>query len=153
MGFLARMQARKGGPRGRFLRELRSVYLDARRLAAQLRSHSARASYPAHAVELRRLGEQADAQAAALAEALRALAGNMDPSDRVQPRDGRNHWERLSVDLTDLEALRRRLTDIALHHDVDFATAAATIARLARATAEMSEAVRGLLARSDPHAA
>jgi hypothetical protein len=88
-----------------------------------------------------------------LADELRALAGNTDPSDRVEPREGRNHWERLTLDLADLEGLRRRQIDLALHWDVDFATTAETLGRLASATAAMGTVVRGLLARSDPHAA
>src|SRR5262245_48550752 len=63
VSLLQRMQDRRGGARARLARELRGLFLDARRIAVQLRSHGARAPYPAHGNELRRLGEQAEAQA------------------------------------------------------------------------------------------
>jgi hypothetical protein len=103
--------------------------------------------------ELRTLAATAEEHAATLAGEIRALAGNADPADAMSPRTGRNHWERLTVDLQDLEALRRRETELALRWDVEFPAIARTLATLAHATAGMSAAVRGMLARSDPHAA
>lgn len=153
MGLLAQLRERAGGTRARFGRELRVAYLDARRVAVQLRRHGGHVPYPALGTELTRLADQADGHAADLARELRAVAGNTDPSDAVGPREGRNHWERLSVDLEDLESLRRRLTQLALHWDVDFPDAVATFQRLAHTTAVMSRGVSSMLARSDPHAA
>ncbi len=152
MSVLERLRARAGGPRARFGREVRAAFLDARRLAAQLRDHGTHVPYAAPGQELRRLAEEAERQAAALAAELRAVAGNVDPSDRVAPRSGRNHWERLTVDLADLEALQRHYTELALRWDVDFPASVATFDRLARATAAMIRDVRSLLIRSDAHA-
>ena len=152
MGVLDRLRARAGGPRGRFGRAVRAVYLDARRLAVQLRDHGTRVPYPALGEDFRRLAEEADGQAAALAGELRALAGPVDPSDPVAPRAGRNHWERLTIDLADLEAIQRRYIELALHWDVDFPASVATFDRLARTTAGMIRDVRSMLIRSDPHA-
>jgi hypothetical protein len=150
---LARLRERTGSPRARFGRDLRAVYLDTRRVAVQLRDHATHVPYPALGTELRRLAAQADGQAALLADELRAIAGNPDPSDPVAPRIGHNHWERLTIDLADLEALQRRHTELALRWDVDFPASAATLARLAHAIATMSTTVRAMVARSDPHAA
>ena len=152
MGVLERLRARAGGPRARFGREVRAVYLDARRLAAQLRDHGAKVPYAALGQDFRRLAEAADGQAAALADELRAIAGNVDPSDPVAPRPGRNHWERLTIDLGDLESLQRRYTELALYWDVEFPASVATSDRLAGATAAMIRDVRSMLIRSDPHA-
>jgi hypothetical protein len=152
MGVLDRLRARTGGPRARFGREVRAAYLDARRLAAQLRDHAAQVPYPPLGHDLRRFAEEADHQAAALATELRTIAGNVDPADPVAPRSGRNHWERLTVDVATLEALQRRYTELALHWDVDFPASVATFDRLARATAAMTRDVRSMLIRSDPHA-
>ncbi|MCC6850589.1 MAG: hypothetical protein IT294_19035 [Deltaproteobacteria bacterium] len=141
------------GPRARFAGELRAAFLDARRIAAQLRSHAERVPYPRIGPALIGLADRADAQAARIAAELRTLAGNADPADPASPRDGRNHWERLSIDVADLETLKRRWVELALRWDVDFPAAAATLAELGRATAAMSAAVRDLLALADPHAA
>jgi len=153
MGLLAHLRERTGSPRARFRRELRAVYLDARRVATQLRDHALRVPYPALGTELRRLADQADGQAAILADELRALAGNPDPSDPVAPRIGHNHWERLTIDLADLESLQRRHTELALRWDLDFPASAATLVGLKRTTATMAAVIRTMLARSDPHAA
>lgn len=153
MGVLERLRARAGGPRARFGREVRAAYLDARRLAIQLRDHATKVPYAALGHELRRLAEEADRQAAALAGELRAIAGNVDPADPVAPRVGRNHWERLTIDLADLEALQRRYIELALHFDVDFPASIPTFDGLARATVAMIRDVRTMLIRSDPHAA
>lgn len=153
MSLWARLREGTGNPRTRFGRELRAVYLDVRRVATQLRDHAMRVPYPGIGVELRRLADQADGQAALLADELRAIAGNPDPSDPIAPRVGHNHWERLTIALADLEALHRRHTELALRWDVDFPVSAATVARLARATVAMAAAVRTMVARSDPHAA
>ncbi|MCC6766235.1 MAG: hypothetical protein IT293_16365 [Deltaproteobacteria bacterium] len=139
--------------RARFAGDLRAGYLDARRIAAQLRRHAGRVPYPRLGPTLVGLADRADAQAARVAAELRALAGNADPADPTSPRDGRNHWERLSVDLADLEALKRRWVDLALRWDVDFPATAAALAEFGRTTSAMSATVRDLLARADPHAA
>jgi hypothetical protein len=152
MGLLGRLQERAGGPRVRLGRELRAAYLDARRLGLQLRRHSAHVPYAALGPELTRLAEQAEEHAAVLASELRAVAANTDTADAVQPRNGRNHWERLTIDLADLERLHRRYTELALHWDVEFPSTVATVDRLARATAAMTSTMRSMLARSDPHA-
>ena len=153
MSLWARIREGTGSPRARFGRDLRAVYLDVRRVAGQLRDHATRVPYPEFGVELRRLADQADGHAALLADELRAIAGNPDPSDPIAARVGRNHWERLTIDLADLEALQRRHTELALRWDVDFPASAATLARLNRATAAMAATVRTMVARSDPHAA
>jgi hypothetical protein len=153
MSLMARLRERTGGPRTRFGRALRAVYLDVRRVAAHLRDHAAHVPYPGLGVELRRLAEQADGQAALLAGELRAIAGNPDPSDPVVPRGGRNHWERMTIDLAALEALQRHATELALRWDVDFPDSAATLARLGHVIGAMASAVRTMVARSDPHAA
>jgi hypothetical protein len=145
--------AASAGIRARFARELRTAFLDARRIATQLRAHAGRAPYAHPGLVLRQLAEQAEAQVAALAGALRDVAGNIDPADHLSPRDGRNHWERLSLDLTDLETLKRRYVEIALRWDVDFPDTAEELRRFGRTIAAMSRTVRDMLARSDPHAA
>lgn len=152
MGVLARWQERSGGPRVRLGRALRAAYLDARRLAAQLRRHAAHAPYPALGPELARLAEQADGQAALLAAELRALAGNTDQADGTAPRDGRSHWERLTFDLADLETLHRRYAEIVRQWDIAFPATIVTVERLDRSTAAMITAIRAMVARSDPHA-
>jgi hypothetical protein len=152
MRFLAGLRERHGDARTRFARELHAVYLDLRRLASQLRRHGAGVPYPPQATRLRDLAEEAEAQAALVADELRAIAGNADPADTVAPRGGRNHWERLTIDLADLEGLRRRATELALRWDVDFPAPATTLMRLAHVTASMAATVRAMLARSDPHA-
>jgi hypothetical protein len=153
MSLLARLRERTGSPRTRFGRELRGVYLDVRRLATQFRDHGTHVPYPGLGTELRRLAEHADAQAALLATELRAIAGNPDPSDPIEPRAGRNHWERMTIDLADLEALQRHATELAFRWDLDFPASAATLARLAHVTGAMASTVRTMVARSDPHAA
>jgi hypothetical protein len=152
MGMLVQLRERSGGARGRFGRELRAVYLAARRMARQLRRHGEQVPYPALGADLARLAAEVDGHAAALADELRAVAGNPDPSDALAPRDGHNHWERLTLDLADLESLQRRYTELALRWDVDFPATVATFERLAHDTAAMSAGVRSMIARSDPHA-
>ncbi|MEO6026217.1 MAG: hypothetical protein ABIR79_05060 [Candidatus Binatia bacterium] len=152
MGVLARLQERSGGPRVRLARALRGAYLDTRRLAIQLRRHAEHVPYPGLGPKLTRLAEQADGQAALLVHELRALAGNTDQADPLTPRDGRNHWERLTFDLADLEALHRRYAEIALQWDLVFPATVATVDQLARSTATMIGTIRAMVARSDPHA-
>lgn len=134
-------------------RELRGVFLDARRLGTQLRRHAERVPYARHGTLLRDLAERAEEQVATIARELRALDGNADPADPTAPHDGRNHWERLSIDLGDLESLKRRYVELALRWDVDFPAVAAKLRSLGRAASAMGSTVRDLLARSDPHAA
>ncbi len=141
------------GLRTAFARELRGAYLDARRVAAQLRSHANQVPYPRLGAVLVTLAGRADAQAARVAAELRLLAGNADPTDPTSPRDGRNHWERLSIDLADLKQLERRWVELALRWDVAFPATAATLVELGRVTTAMSTTIRDLLARADPHAA
>ena len=131
---------------------MRAAYLDARRVASQLRAHGVRVPYPALSADFTHLADEADGHAGLLADELRAVAGNTDPSDAVPPRNGHNHWERLTIDLESLASLQRRCTELALHWDVEFPATAATFEHLARATAGMSNVVRAMLARSDPHA-
>jgi len=150
---LAQLRERTGGARVRLGRELRAVYLDERRVANQLRRHGAQVPYPALTEEFQRLADQADHHAARLANELRLVAGNTDPSDATPSHDGRNHWERLTVDLADLESLQHRYTDLAVHWGLDFPAVAATLGELAHETAAMAREVRNMLARSDPHAA
>jgi hypothetical protein len=152
MGMLARLRDWAGGSRARLGRELHAVYVDARRLASQLRRHGAHVPYPGLAEDFRRLADQAERHAARLADEIRVVAANADPADPIPPREGRNHWERLSGDVADLESLRRRYADLASAWDVESPDLAATLAELARATAAMSRDVRAMLARSDPHA-
>jgi hypothetical protein len=153
MGLLAELRARAGGARVRFGRELRAVFLDARRVAAALRRHAARVPYAALAGDLRRLADQADGHAALLADELRAIAANADPTDATRPREGRNQWARMAADLADLEALQHRYAELARRWDVDFPDAASTLGHLAHEAAGMAAAVRTLVVRSDPHAA
>lgn len=141
------------GLRAAFARDLRGAYLDVRRIAAQLRSHATHVPYPRLGPTLVALADRADAQAARVAAELRAFAGNADPSDTTLPREGRNHWERLSLDLADLEALKRRWVELALRWDVDFPASGGMLGELGRTTGAMSTVVRDLLARADPHAA
>ena len=152
MGVLARLQERSGGPRIRLARALRGAYLDTRRLAIQLRRHAEHVPYPGLGPKLTGLAEQAEGQTALLGHEIRNLAGNTDQADTAIPRDGRSHWERLTFDLADLEALHRRYVEIALQWDVAFPAAVATVEQLARSTATMIGTVRAMVARSDPHA-
>jgi hypothetical protein len=152
MSVLTRLRDRVGGSRVRLGRELRAVYLDERRVARQLRGHGAQVPYAGLAENLGRLADQADHHAARLAQELRVVGGNADPFDTTTPRTGRNHWERLTIDLADLESLQRRYADLAREWDVEFPETAATLAELAAATATMSKDVRAMVARSDPHA-
>jgi hypothetical protein len=152
MGVLARLRERTGGPRVRLARALRGAYLDTRRLAIQLRRQAAQVPYPDLGPRLTRLAEQCEEQAALLAQEIRSLAGNTDQADSSPARTGRNHWERLTFDLADLEALHRRYTEIALQWDVAFPVTVATVEQLARSTATMIGAIRAMVARSDPHA-
>lgn len=141
------------GDRARFAHDLRPVFLDARRLATQLRDHAELVPYARHGVLLRDLAARAQEQAAVLARELRTIAGNADPSDPTAPRTGRNHWERLTGDLADLESLKGRYVELALRWDVVFPGIASELHALGRNAAEMSRAVRDMLALSDPHAA
>ena len=145
--------AASAGTRAHFARDLRDVFLTARRIARQLRGHATGVPYERLAPALRALADQADGQAATLAAELHAVAGNADPADTATVREGRNHWERLTFDVADLDALKRRYLDLALHWDVEFPSAAATLVALGHATAVMSAVVRDMVARSDPHAA
>ena len=149
---LARIRGRSWGARARLGRDLRTAYLDERRVAKQLRQHGTRVPYPALADDFTRLADLADGHAALLADELHAMAGNTDPSDTVEPRDGHNHWQRLTLDLAALESLHQRYTELATHWDVDFPATAVTFEHLARATAVMTRELRAMIARSDPHA-
>ncbi|MEB2284920.1 MAG: hypothetical protein OZ922_09595 [Myxococcales bacterium] len=138
--------------RVRFARDLRGLYLAVRRIASQLRSHATLVPYDRVERALHALADRADAQAATLAAELHALAGNPDPSDAEAPRLGRNHWECMTLDLADLEVLKRRYLDLALRWDVDFPASAATLTTLGHKVGSMSVIVRDMVARSDPHA-
>ena len=152
MGMLAQLRERAGGVRARLGRDLHATYLEERRVARRLRRHGDKVPYPALAAELARLAEQADGRAARLADELRAVAGNTDPSDVVPLPDGRNHWERLTGDLAAVESLHRRYTELALQWDLDFPTTTATLQDLAQAMAATATALRTMVARADPHA-
>lgn len=152
MGVLDRLRELSVAPRQRLSRELREVYRDERQLGRQLRTHAARAPYPAVGTELLRLADQADASAATLAHALRDLMGGADPHVPDAPPAGRNLWERLNRDLHDAESLLRRYTELSLRWDADFPAIAATFDRLARTASATLGTLRSLAARSDPHA-
>jgi hypothetical protein len=133
-------------------RDLRAAYLNERRVARLLRQHGAQVPYPTLATDLTCLAGEADGRAARLADELRAVAGNTDPSDVVPVPDGRNHWERLTADLAAVESLQRRYTELALQWDVDFPATTATLHDLARAATATATLLRTMVARSDPHA-
>lgn len=153
MGVLTRLQERTVGPRQRLGRDLRAAYAEERRVARALRDHAARVPYENQTVEVGRLADRADGHAATLAHELRALTGGADPVAAGTPVAGRNHWERMTAALADVEALQRRYRELALRWDVQFPAPAATFAELARSSAVSAVTLRSLVARADPHAA
>jgi hypothetical protein len=153
MGMLARLQERTVGPKQRLGRDLRAAHADERRLAGALRDHATRVPYASMTIEVVRLADRADGHAATLAHELRVLTGGADPVGGTLPRGGRNHWERMTAALADVEALQRRYRELALRWDVRFPAPAATFAQLSRSSAATAVALRSLIARADPHAA
>ncbi len=128
------------------------MYLEALRVARQLRAHAECMPYPALTAEVGRLAAEADGHVAELAGELRRLAGDADRDVAATPRAGRNAWARLTADLADLQSLHRRYTELALRYDVDFPDTATSLDRLARETARMEQRLRALTSRADPHA-
>ena len=143
----------RGGARGRLLAALVQAHRDESRLAEQLRSHAALVPYPADGDHLRGLAERAQARAAAVADELARHRAAIQNGDARLPRGGRNYWQRLTVDLEDLQALGKRYRELALHWDIDYPETAALFDRLAHDSHAMTRVVTGLIARSDPHAA
>ncbi len=152
MRMLARLRELSLPPKRRLGRDLAATYRAERRLGGQLRAHAAQVPYPALRIDLLHLADMADGNSAALANELRTLTGSADPLVAEPPRGGRNHWERVLIDLTDAEALQRSYADLALRWDVDFPPVAAVFARLARSAARTTATLRSQAALADPHA-
>jgi hypothetical protein len=149
---LARLRELSLPPKRRLARDLAATYRAERRLGGQLRAHAARVPYPAFRTDLLRLADVADGNSATLANELRTLTGSADPLVAEPPRGGRNHWERVLIDLTDAEALHRSCADLARRWDIAFPSVADTFVRLARSAAHTGATLRTQTALADPHA-
>ena len=133
--------------------ELAAACLEEQRLARQLRAHAERVPYPNLAATLSQLAEKQDAHAALVRARVVALGGAVAADAPGEPRDGRNYWERLTVDLADLRAQSQRYLELAHRCDVDDVESAALCTRLAHEDGDACRVVSELIARSDPHAA
>ena len=153
MGLLARMRELARGPERRILGELAAAYRDEVRMVRQLRLHAESVPYLSSAPVLLGLAEQEDAHAALLGEEITRLGGTASAADTGEPRQGRNYWERLTLDLEDLRAKTQHYLELAHHWDIEYPDTAELFRRLAHAEATMGRPLGEMIARSDPHAA
>ena len=146
------MRELAGGPRRRILEDLHHAYLEELRLARQLRLHAERVPYLPQARTLEDLAAQEDVHGASLEGEIRRLGGLPDLAGLGEPRGGRNHWERLSLDLAAIQAHGKRFIELAQRWDIDHPETATLLMRLAHEEGALARVVGELLARSDPHA-
>jgi len=140
-------------PRQRFVAALCAGYHEARSLACELRADAGRGPYPQHSEALLALADRADGQASALAGELGRLGSAPDhPPPATAGHRGRNHWERLTVDLARVQESTKRYLELAHHWDTTFAESAATLTRLANDTRDIERTIGDLVAQSDPYA-
>jgi hypothetical protein len=121
--------------------------------ARQLRRHAEIAPQEYSAEALKELATAEEAQAERLREALR-VAGEAVPAVRAEPppAGALNHWGRLVQDLEAHRLSARRLRELAVHFAEALPTTAQLFDELCREEVAHCERLRGLIARSDPHA-
>jgi bacterioferritin (cytochrome b1) len=152
MGFWARVHDLTGGAERLIVRDLAVAYSEERRMAAQLRVHAERVPYPGLATTLLALAAEEDAHAARLEEHVARVGGRLNGTLAGATRDGRNYWERLTIDLEMLRTKSKRYLELSQHWDIDDAAAATLFSELAHEDAAMCRVLADLIARSDPHA-
>lgn len=152
MGLLSRVRDLTRSPERRLLDDLSAAHDETLRLGKQLRLHAESVPYPYLVETLHRFADRQDAHAALVREEIADLGGTVAPEAAGVPRQGRNYWQRLTIDLEDFRTKAKRHLEQDQHWNLDHPRAAALFARLAHEDAGICQALRELIARSDPHA-
>lgn len=121
------------------------------RLAQQIESHAEKAPYPHVAEKLRRIAREKRELAGSMKEKLAAWERNAgEPASAV--KSGKNHWERMVLDLDDQKALEEgliQLGDAVAEHDPQLSR---MLRDIAVAQNPHKEDFLDLIARADPQA-
>jgi hypothetical protein len=132
------------------LKGMLSVHELLLRLAAQLESHAHQAPYPQDAARLRLMASQKHDSALKVKSFIESLGGKTT-SFTSDPKSGRNHWQRLSVDLKDQTALDSLLMEMEIR-TVEDTRLKPILEDLKRVQTSHRRTLGDLLAVADPQA-
>jgi hypothetical protein len=132
-------------------RALRAIYAAQARLINQLKAHAARAPYEHVAAKLREVAEQKKRSLETLRERARSLGPWSEP-EVGEAKSGRNHWERMAVDLKDQSDFVSELRSAVVQLADETPDLAELLSGLAQAEAAHKELLLDLLMRADPQA-
>ncbi len=130
---------------------LASAYYELFRLADQIESHAEKAPYPHVAAQMRRIALEKRSSASALREKMGEIAGEMKPI-RAEVKSGKNHWERIAVDLEDQRAFENEILAQAVLFAADAPEISVLLRKMASEQAPHREILLDLLVRADPQA-
>lgn len=120
-------------------------------LAKQLRDHAQKAPY-AHAEKLLLgLAEAEETQVERLRAAIEGLGGSA-AADALPPDQAKNHWARMVLDLEAKQAAGNRYLEQAIRWENLHPEIGELLRTLEREQQAHRQALRDLVARSDPHA-
>ncbi len=128
-----------------------STYRRIFQLADQIRAHSEQAPYPHIAEALRRVAAEKQAQADELQQRLRNL-GVWVPRPTTLSVSGKNHWERMTVDLKNQKSLDDFLQVQQARLAVEYAEIARLLGELRTSQTPHKELLMTLVAVADPQA-
>lgn len=136
-----------GGPH----RRVAAIYAAQARLANQLEAHAEEAPYAHVRAKLREIAKEKRRSLHILRERAAPL-GQWSEPEVEPPKSGRNHWERMSIDLKDQSELVAELQS-AVVQLTDVAPELADFLRdLAQTEAAHKSVILDLLMRADPQA-
>jgi len=130
---------------------LQLSYRDLLRLARQIDVHADQAPYPHVAQLLRRMASEKRQRAETLKEKILSLGGDTGDGD-PEIRLGKNHWERVSIDIEDQRLLERQFLERASLLAEKAPEVSSLLQQIVTAELPHREIFLDLLARADPQA-
>ena len=130
---------------------LQLSYRDLLRLARQIDVHADQAPYPHVAQLLRRMASEKRQRAETLKEKILSLGGDTGDGD-LEIRLGKNHWERVSIDIEDQRLLERQFLERASLLAEKAPEVSSLLQQIVTAELPHREIFLDLLARADPQA-
>lgn len=121
------------------------------RLADQIESHAGKAPYPHVAARLRHIAVEKQNSANTLRERISDAGGELKEL-RPEIKSGKNHWERMVLDIEDQKMLEAQLLDEALLLASDAPETSNLLRKIAFEQVPHREMLLDLVARADPQA-
>ena len=131
---------------------LMDIYRSLARLAKQIRAHADSAPYPFVAERLRHVAAEKERSLTALEEQIEKLGGRAPKADHSAVI-AKNHWARMSHDVTEQNALKAQLIDDASFLSAESPESSQLLRQLVETESRHEQVLMDLLARADPQAA